>query len=150
MRDCRSFFASCAARLRRLDEEAEIILLERGEYISYANCGLPYYVGGGISSKEKLTLQTPRRFRERFAVDVRVGHEAIAVDTARKTVLVRDLAQGAEYEEHYDKLVLSPGAEPVRPPLPGADDPRVFTLRARLCGYGIGQKRPNMKKHMIS
>lgn len=121
--------ASAAARLRRLDETAEIVLLERGEHISYANCGLPYYVGGGISSKEKLTLQTPRRFRERFAVDVRVGHEAIAVDTARKTVLVRDLAQGAEYEEHYDKLVLSPGAEPVRPPLPGADDPRVFTLR---------------------
>jgi len=121
--------ASAAARLRRLDETAEIVLLERGEHISYANCGLPYYVGGEITGKEKLTLQTPRRFQARFAVDVRVRHEAIGIDPARKTVLVRDLARGTEYEEHYDKLILSPGAEPVRPPLPGADDPRVFTLR---------------------
>ena len=121
--------ASAAARLRRLDEKAEIVMLERGEHISFANCGLPYYIGGEISDRKRLTIQTPRSFRKRFAVDVRVRHEAIAIDTARKVVQVRDIANEKDYEETYDKLILSPGAEPVRPPLPGAEDPRVFTLR---------------------
>ena len=121
--------ASAAARLRRLDEEASIILLERGEYISYANCGLPYYIGGEITDKRALTLQTPASFRARFAVDVRVKHEAVGIDPASKTVRVRDLVNGAEYAEPYDALLLSPGAEPLRPPIPGVEDPRVFTLR---------------------
>lgn len=121
--------ASAAARLRRLDEKAQIILLERGEYISYANCGLPYYIGGEITDKNALTLQTPESFRERFAVDVRVRHEATAIDAARKVVLVRDVVNGNDYEESYDKLILSPGAEPVRLPLPGMEDARIFTLR---------------------
>lgn len=121
--------ASAAARLRRLDEKAQIILLERGEYISYANCGLPYYIGGEITDKNALTLQTPESFRERFAVDVRVRHEATAIDAARKVVLVRDVVNGKDYEESYDKLILSPGAEPVRLPLPGMEDARIFTLR---------------------
>lgn len=121
--------ASAAARLRRLDEHAEILLLERGGYISYANCGLPYYIGGEITDKRELTLQTPQSFHARFGIDVRVLHEAVAIDPAKKTVTVRDLQTGAEYTEHYDSLILSPGAEPVRPPLPGIDDARIFTLR---------------------
>ncbi len=121
--------ASAAARLRRLDEKAEIILLERGEYISYANCGLPYYIGGEITEKDDLTLQTPQSFQSRFAVDVRVRHEAAAIDAARKVVRIRDHEKEEDYEESYDKLILSPGAEPVRPPLPGIEDKRIFTLR---------------------
>lgn len=121
--------ASAAARLRRLDESAQILLLERGSSISYANCGLPYYIGGKITRKESLTLQTPESFRRRFAVDVRTGHEVTAIHPGEKTVTVWDLAAGKEYEESYDALILSPGGEPVRPPVSGADDPRVFTLR---------------------
>lgn len=121
--------ASAAARLRRLDEAAEIILLERGQFISYANCGLPYYVGGEINQKEALTLQTPQSFRQRFGIDVRTGHEAAAIRPEKKTVLIRDLAADQEYEETYDKLILSPGGEPARPPIPGTEDSRVFTLR---------------------
>lgn len=138
--------ASAAARLRRLDETAQIILLERGQYISYANCGLPYYVGGEINQKEALTLQTPQSFRQRFGIDVRIGHEAVAIRPEKKTVLIRDLAAGEEYEESYDKLILSPGGEPARPPIPGTDDRRVFTLRTvpdslRIREY-IQQNRP--------
>ncbi len=121
--------ATAAARLRRLDEAAEIILLERGEYISYANCGLPYYIGGEITDRDALTLQTPESFNARFAVDVRVRQEAVQIDPKRKTVRVRRLASGEEYEESYDKLIVSPGAEPVRPGLPGIGDARIFTLR---------------------
>ncbi|MDO5415807.1 MAG: FAD-dependent oxidoreductase [Lachnospiraceae bacterium] len=119
--------AGCAARLRRNDETAEIIMLERGEYISYANCGLPYYVGGVITDKEALQLQTPERFHSRFRVDVRTGSEVTAVDTEKKTVTVKH--GDACYEESYDKLVLSPGAAPVRPAIPGMEKNRVFTLR---------------------
>lgn len=121
--------ASAAARLRRLDEHAEIILLERGEYISYANCGLPYYIGGEITDKGALTLQTPLSFNTRFRVDVRVNSEATAIDPAKKIVTVRRADTGESYEESYDKLILSPGAEPVRPGWDGIDDPRIFTLR---------------------
>lgn len=121
--------ASAAARLRRLDEKAEIILLERGEYISYANCGLPYYIGGVITDKEDLTLQTPKSFHSRFNVDVRVLREAVAIDPAKKEVTIKNVTSGETTLESYDKLILSPGAEPVRPPIAGADNEKVFTLR---------------------
>lgn len=119
--------AGTAARLRRNDETAEIIMLERGEYISYANCGLPYYVGGVITEKSALQLQTPESFHQRFQVDVRVGHEVTAVNPEKKTVTVK---HGEEvFEESYDKLVLSPGAAPIRPAIPGIEENHVFTLR---------------------
>ena len=121
--------ATAAARLRRLDEKAEIIILERGGYISYANCGLPYYIGGTITDPNALTLQTPESFWQRFRIEVRVKNEVTVIDPVRKVVTVRRLATGNTYEESYDKLVLSPGAKPVRPPFPGVDDPAVFTLR---------------------
>ena len=121
--------ATAAARLRRLDEKAEIVILERTGYVSYANCGLPYFVGGVITDREDLTLQTPEGFRRRFGIDVRVEHEALAIHPENHTVNVRRLADGSAYTLHYDKLILSPGARPVKPPLPGIDDPRVFTLR---------------------
>ena len=120
--------ASAAARLRRLDESAEIIMFERGEYISFANCGLPYYIGGEITKKSALTLQTPQSFNARFNVDVRVNSEVTSIDPKAKTVTVRSKYRG-EYTESYDKLILSPGAAPIRPPMEGADNARVFTLR---------------------
>lgn len=119
--------AGTAARLRRNDETAKIIMLERGAYISYANCGLPYYVGGVITDKNALQLQTPERFHQRFNVDVRTENEVISVNAEKKTVTVK---HGTEtYEESYDKLVLSPGAAPIRPQLPGMEKNHVFTLR---------------------
>lgn len=122
--------ASAAARLRRLDEKAEIILFEKGEYISFANCGLPYYIGGEIEQQSALTLQTPQSFRRRFNIDVRVRNEVVGLDTQRKCVKVRDLKDGSEYQESYDELILSPGAAPIIPPLEGVEDERVFTLRS--------------------
>ena len=121
--------ASTAARLRRLDENAEIIMFERGEYISYANCGLPYYIGELIYEREKLFVQTPESFAARFNIEARVRSEVERVDTGKKVITVRDLASGRVYEEAYDKLVLSPGAAPVRPPLEGIDTEGIFTLR---------------------
>ncbi|MDL2216026.1 FAD-dependent oxidoreductase [Ruminococcaceae bacterium OttesenSCG-928-N02] len=121
--------AGTAARLRRNDEFAQIILFEKGEYISFANCGLPYYIGGAIQNKAALQLQTPASFNARFAVDVRVQSEVTAVDTQGKTITVRNHANGAEYTEGYDVLVLSPGARAVHPALPGAGAENVFTLR---------------------
>jgi len=121
--------ASAAARLRRLDEKAEIILFERGNYISFANCGLPYYVGGVIKKRDKLLLQTPESMKERFNVDVRVNCEVESIDRANKKVTVKDAFTGKHYEESYDKLVLSPGAMPVRPAFPGSDLAGVYTLR---------------------
>ena len=120
--------ASAAARLRRLDESAEIIMFERGEYISFANCGLPYYIGGEITDRAALTLQTPQSFHSRFHVDVRINSEVTAIDPKAKQVTVRSKDRG-EYTESYDKLILSPGAAPIRPPMEGADNERVFTLR---------------------
>ncbi|MDF2586254.1 MAG: FAD-dependent pyridine nucleotide-disulfide oxidoreductase [Anaerocolumna sp.] len=121
--------ASAAARLRRLDEYAEIIMFERGQYISFANCGLPYYIGGEITEKEALTLQTPESFHARFRVDVRVLQEVIGINTNEKIVTVKNLKTDEIYEESYDKLLLSPGAEPAKPNIIGADNPKVFTLR---------------------
>ena len=113
----------------RLDESAEIVILERSGYVSYANCGLPYYIGGVIEKKQALTLQTKESFWNRFHIDVRLNNEALSIDRERKTVRVRRLLDGSEYEETYDKLILSPGAKALRPPLPGIDSPRIFTLR---------------------
>lgn len=120
--------ATAAARIRRADEMAEIILLEKGKYISYANCGLPYYIGGTIQDRDKLFVQTPQSFGRRFNIDVRVENEVTAIDTAKKTVSVRR-GDGSEYAESYDRLLLSPGSSPVRPPLPGIDLDGIFTLR---------------------
>lgn len=121
--------ATAAARLRRLDEHMDIVLIERGAYISFANCGLPYYVGGDITDRDDLTLQTPEDFFARFRVDVRVLEEVTDIDPAAKTVRVRRVKDGSEYTEPYDKLLLSPGARPFVPPIPGADAENVFTLR---------------------
>ena len=120
--------ATAAARIRRADEFAEIILLEKGKYISFANCGLPYYIGGTIKERENLFVQTPLSFGIRFHVDVRVENEALSIDPATKTVMIRN-AEGKEYVESYDRLLLSPGATPVRPPLKGIDSEGIFTLR---------------------
>ncbi|MCI8669031.1 MAG: CoA-disulfide reductase [Lachnospiraceae bacterium] len=121
--------ASAAARLRRLDESAEIIIFERGEYVSFANCGLPYYIGGVITERKNLTLQTPESFKSRFNIDVRIKNEAVKINSEAKTVTVKNLDTGHIYEEYYDYLILSPGAEPVRPDIPGIDSDIVFTLR---------------------
>ncbi len=121
--------ATAAARLRRLDESAEIVMFERGEHISFANCGLPYYIGDTIVDRDELLLQTPESFHDRYRVDVRVGHEAVLIDRVAKRLHVRRLSDGALVEEPYDALVLSPGADPIRPPLEGADEEGVFTLR---------------------
>ena len=121
--------ASAAARLRRMDENAEIVLIEKSAYISYANCGLPYYIGGVIHDRQKLFVQTPSSFRQRFQIDARISSEVIRIDRDRKSVLIKNLNSEETYEEHYDKLILSPGAEPIRPPLPGLQLPGVFTLR---------------------
>lgn len=120
--------ATAAARIRRADESAEIILLEKGKYISYANCGLPYYIGGVIADRDKLFVQTPEGFGKRFNIDVRVENEVTAIDTAAKTVTVKK-ADGTSYTESYDKLLLSPGSNPVVPPLKGIDSEGIFTLR---------------------
>ncbi|NOT93077.1 FAD-dependent oxidoreductase [Ferruginibacter sp.] len=121
--------ASTAARLRRLDEHAEIVIFEKGEYISYANCGLPYYIGDVIKDRNKLFVQTAASFNQRFNIDVRVMTEVTAIDPVKKTVTAFNQTTGKTYEEDYDKLVLSPGAEPLRPPLPGINSEGIFTLR---------------------
>ena len=121
--------ASAATRLRRLDEHAQIILFERGEYISYANCGLPYYIGGAIQNQEDLLVTTPQFLKHRFRIDVRIQNEVLSINRETKTLSVKNHQTGEIYEESYDKLILSPGAEPKRPPLPGIDSPGVFTLR---------------------
>jgi NADPH-dependent 2,4-dienoyl-CoA reductase/sulfur reductase-like enzyme/rhodanese-related sulfurtransferase len=122
--------ASCAARLRRLDENAEIVMLERGPHVSFANCGLPYHVGGVIPEMKSLLVADAQLFRTRFAVDARTRHEATAIDRARRVVQVRALETGETYEESYDELVLATGAAPIRPPLPGIDLPGIFTVRS--------------------
>ena len=121
--------ATAAARLRRLDEQAEIVVFERSGYVSYANCGLPYYIGGVIEDPEDLTLQTPESFFARFRVDMRVRCEVTAIYPDKKTVAVKNLETGEEFEERYDKLILSPGAKPTQPRLPGAGLEKLFTLR---------------------
>lgn len=121
--------ASAAARLRRLDEKAEIVIFEKGAYISYANCGLPYYIGDVIKDRNKLFVQTAASFQQRFHIDVRIRTEVLSIDPILKTIQAYDHEKGQTYTESYDKLVLSPGAEPIRPPLPGMDLEGIFTLR---------------------
>ncbi|WP_427339921.1 CoA-disulfide reductase [Caloranaerobacter sp. DY30410] len=121
--------ASTAARLRRLDETAEIIMFEKGEHISFANCGLPYYIGGTIEQRDALLVQTPEKMKSRFNIDVRVKNEVLSIDREKKEVKVKDLNSGKVYKESYDYLVLSPGASPIKPPIPGIDSPNIFTLR---------------------
>ena len=121
--------ATAAARIRRLDENAEIVVFERSGFISYANCGLPYYIGGVITEKKDLTLQTPKSFWNRFKVDMRVRHEVSAIDSENKKVTVKNLETGEVFEESYDKLILSPGARPTQPEIPGVDTDKVFAVR---------------------
>ena len=121
--------ATAAARIRRLDENAEIVVFERSGYISYANCGLPYFIGGVIEDPEDLTLQTPESFYARFRIHMNVHHEVTAIHPDKKTVSVKNLKTGEEFEESYDKLLLSPGAKPVWPSLPGMESNKLFTLR---------------------
>ncbi len=121
--------ATCAARLRRLDEDAAIVVIDRGYYVSFANCGLPYFVGNVIREESKLLLASPELFRERFNIEVRIRNEVVAIDRQSQEVTVRDADSEREYREPYDALVLSPGASPIRPPLPGIDLPGIFTLR---------------------
>ena len=120
--------ATAAARLRRLDESAQIIMFERGDYISFANCGLPYYIGGEITDKGALTVQTPESFKSRLNIDVRVRETVTAINRKEKTLTVQK-PDGSTYTESYDKLLVTPGAAPVKLPLEGMDAPNVFTLR---------------------
>ncbi len=121
--------ATAAARIRRLDEKAQIIVFEKSGFISYANCGLPYYIGGVIEDEAELTLQTPESFYSRFRIQVKTSHEVTAVHPKEKSVTVKNLMTGEEWEESYDKLILSPGAKPTRPSLPGIDSEKIYTLR---------------------
>ncbi len=144
--------ASCAARLRRLDESAGIVMVERGPYVSYANCGLPYHVGGVIEDEASLLIANPQLFRDQFAIDVRTGTEAVAIDAKAKTVALRDAATGTVTHESYDKLVLSPGASSIKPPLPGIDLPGIFHVRtvpdARAIRTWIGSE-PKGKRAVV-
>jgi NADPH-dependent 2,4-dienoyl-CoA reductase/sulfur reductase-like enzyme len=121
--------ASAAARARRLSEESQIVLVERGPDVSFANCGLPYHIGGEIADRSKLLVVTPQRLKERFNLEVRVRSSVQSIDRAAKTLQIRELDSGREYDEAYDKLILAPGAAPLRPPIPGIDLPNVHTLR---------------------
>ncbi|MEN6314936.1 MAG: CoA-disulfide reductase [Clostridiaceae bacterium] len=137
--------ASAAARLRRLDENAEIILVEKGEHISFANCGLPYYIGEVIKDKDKLLVQTPEKMRERFGIDVRVNSEVTKIDPENKTVEILNRTENKVYIESFDKLLLSPGAEPIKPRLTGIESGRIFTLRNIPDTYRIKDYVDNMK-----
>src|SRR3954451_6149010 len=121
--------ASAATRARRLSEDAQIVLFERGPDVSFANCGLPYHIGGEISERSKLLVVKPELLQSRFRIDVRVRSSVEAIDRSAKTIRVRDVASGREYEESYDKLILAPGAAPLRPPISGIDLAGIFTLR---------------------
>ena len=141
--------ASAAARLRRLSEDAEIIIVERSGYISYANCGLPYYVGGVIESKTALTLQTPESFWSRFRIEARVNTEALSIDRKGKTVHLRDLISKKEYTESYDKLILAPGAEAIVPPFPGIDSKRIYRLRHTEDAFILKEAALKAKKAIV-
>lgn len=141
--------ASAAARLRRLSEDAEIIIVERSGYISYANCGLPYYVGGVIESKAALTLQTPESFWSRFRIEARVNTEALSIDRKGKTVHLRDLISKKEYTESYDKLILAPGAEAIVPPFPGIDSKRIYRLRHTEDAFILKEAALKAKKAIV-
>ena len=139
--------ASAATRLRRLSETVEIVMFEKGPYISYANCGLPYFIGGTIKEEEKLIVTKPDLLENRFGIDVRINSEVVSIQPAKKTVTVKNHQTGKTYEESYDRLILSPGAEPKRPPLPGIDSEGIFSLRTvpdtLIIDRYISEKKPN-------
>ena len=143
--------ASAAARLRRLDEDMEIIMIERSGYISYANCGLPYYIGGSIQDKEELTLQTPESFYQRFNIDVRILQEVIDINTQEKIVSIKNLKTNTEYQESYDKLILAPGAKAIVPAIEGINNTNVFSLRTVEDTFSIDQhiKTKEVKKAVV-
>ena len=122
--------ATVAARLRRNDEKAQIILFERGEYVSYANCGLPYYIGGTIANRDSLFVQTVEGIQNRFNIDIRIKSLVEKIDRDNKLIHVYNISNNTKYTESYDKLILSPGAEPIKPNIPGIESTRVFTLRS--------------------
>lgn len=136
--------ASCAARLRRLDEHADIVIYERSGYISYANCGLPYYIGEVITNKSDLTLQTAKSFYDRFRVEVKTSHEVFDIDSENKIVSVKNLKTGEDFTDSYDKLVLSPGAKAIKPNIPGIDNKNIFTLRTVEDAFRIYDTIKNM------
>ncbi len=138
--------ASAAARLRRMDEHAEIVMFEKGAYVSYANCGLPYYIGDMIRERSKLFVQSAAGFRSRFHIDVRTNTEVLSIDRENKLVRARNTITWEEYDERYDKLILSSGAEPLRPPLPGIELPGIFTLRNVPDTDAIKERANRMKK----
>jgi len=137
--------ATTATRLRRLDENAEIVIIERGEYVSFANCGLPYYIGNEIRNKDNLIVQTPEDFKQRFNIDVRILNEAIEIDKTNNVVTIKNLQNGETYSETYEKLVLSPGAMPIKPNIEGIDNSKVFTLRNIPDTYKIKEYIDNVK-----
>ncbi len=141
--------ATAAARARRLSEDAQIVLFERGPDVSFANCGLPYYVGGEIAKREKLLVTTPEQLRSRFKLDVRTRSSVEAIDRTAKKIRVRDLASEREYQETYDKLILAPGAAPLRPPIPGIDTPGIYTLRNLQDVDRIKQRVDQGVKHVV-
>jgi len=120
--------ATAATRARRLSEDADIVLFERGFYVSYANCGLPYYIGGEIEKRDDLFIASPERLRSRYRIDVRTSQEVVRIDPKQKEVKIKDHATGKEFKEFYDKLILSPGSRPTKPPLPGINSDKIFTL----------------------
>lgn len=120
--------ATALARLRRLDEEAEIILFERGEYVSFANCGLPYYIGGTIENRDSLLVQKPETLRSKFNADIRTQSEVIKILKEEKKIVVKNLVNQETYEESYDNLIISTGSTPIKPPIPGIDSPNIFSL----------------------
>lgn len=137
--------ATAAARIRRLNEEAKITVFERSGFISYANCGLPYYIGGVIEEKNELTLQTPESFYTRFRVNMKVYHQVTSINPESKTVTVKNLESGKVFEEAYDKLLLSPGAKPIKPNFEGIDSEKIFALRTvedtlKIQNYATEQK----------
>ena len=141
--------ASAATRARRLSEEAEIVIFERGEHISFANCGLPYHIGGTIPDRDRLIIQTPEAIRKTYRIDVRTRTEVLRIDPPKKQVITKDLATGTERNEPYDFLILSPGAEPVRPPLSGIDSKQIFTLRNLADMDAIKKAAANAKERAL-
>ena len=138
--------ASAAARARRMNEQARIVILEKDAYVSFANCGLPYYLGGEITDRERLLIAKPALFERRFRIEVRTRHEVVSIDRAARTISVQDLEAGRRYEEHYDKLILAPGASPLVPPIPGVDARGVFTLRTLDDADRIAAAMPRVRR----
>ena len=141
--------ASAATRARRMNEQARIVILEKDAYVSFANCGLPYYLGGEITDRERLLIAKPALFERRFRIEVRTRHEVVSIDRTARTISVQDLEAGRRYEEHYDKLILAPGASPLVPPIPGVDARGVFTLRTLDDADRIAAAMPSVRRAVV-